>query len=421
MAEKSGTLKSAYGSTKAYTRHTAACPHRDERDHNDCRCAKWLYVNPRGGKPRRYTLITHSWPEALDIATDTLKAFDPEIAASRAAQQKAERQQMSVEDACQLWLDKTARDFGIDGAHTIYRSLAKKVIAWATTKQILFIQDITTLELEKWSTSADWLDYADLTRQQRWSALRSMFKYLADAGVLDKNPIRSIEAIKLKGEHAQGPYTNEQVKAMFKHIDAAAENLALERREVYVKRLRAFMNLLLHSGCDLIDGVMFDQSMVEKMRIERSTVSVLKYKRAKTGVEAVIPLTDDVVKTLRSVPTLPENPKGMPFRSDVDIDSDIAAWSRRIARVMKAAKVEYVILPGKDPSGRPRRKKANTKQLRHTAAVNWLIAGQPIEAVARMLGHTDTQMIRKHYAPFVKGLMEAHVRMVVGNWKAGKK
>jgi hypothetical protein len=33
-----------------------------------------------------------------------------------------------------------------------------------------------------------------------------------------------------------------------------------------------------------------------------------------------------------------------------------------------------------------------------------------------MLGHVDTTMIRKHYAPWVKELDEAHVREVVNGW-----
>lgn len=44
------------------------------------------------------------------------------------------------------------------------------------------------------------------------------------------------------------------------------------------------------------------------------------------------------------------------------------------------------------------------KALRHTAAVRWLRQGQRVEEVARMLGHTDAEMVRRHYAPWVRDL-----------------
>jgi hypothetical protein len=46
-------------------------------------------------------------------------------------------------------------------------------------------------------------------------------------------------------------------------------------------------------------------------------------------------------------------------------------------------------------------------------AVQQLRAGVRPEQVAKMLGHVDTTMIRKHYAPWVEELDTAHVRMIV--------
>jgi integrase len=58
-------------------------------------------------------------------------------------------------------------------------------------------------------------------------------------------------------------------------------------------------------------------------------------------------------------------------------------------------------------------KAANVKQLRHTFAVRQLKAGQRPEEVARMLGHVDTDMVRKHYAPWVADLDKAHIMRVL--------
>jgi integrase len=48
--------------------------------------------------------------------------------------------------------------------------------------------------------------------------------------------------------------------------------------------------------------------------------------------------------------------------------------------------------------------------------VRWLREGQRPEDVARMLGHVDTLMVRRHYAPWVKELDRAHIGRVVERW-----
>jgi integrase len=107
----------------------------------------------------------------------------------------------------------------------------------------------------------------------------------------------------------------------------------------------------------------------------------------------------------------------MPFRTlDLRLKKDQTKWSARISAVLEAAGVEHVDIPGRNANGRVVQKDSNAKQLRHTFAVRQLKAGQRPEEVARMLGHVDTEMIRKHYAPWVKDLDDAHIRRVVSGW-----
>jgi integrase/recombinase XerD len=407
-------LRSSHGSVRAYTRHEAACKHRKKKDHNDCDCAKWLYEHKRGQPPRRYTLSTPSWPEALEKATATLESFHPKIAAAQAAERKTQRQQKTIEEACEMWVDQ-----GPQKGRRQYVAIQRKTVAWATREHMLFIQDVTTDALLKWSMSDDWKKhYADSTRRNRWSLLRGLFSFLHKMKIIDEDPCLPIKPVRVSSDLVQGPFTDDQVAAIFAHIaDADNGNISESLRKVHIARLTAFVKLLLHSGCDLIDAVLFTQDKIEPLQIERRTVNVLRYRRAKTGVLAVVPLPDDVVAVLRSVPMLPENPAGMPFRnSDLETEPDTSTWSRRISRVLKAAGVEYVILEGRDSRGRVRKKNANAKMLRHTFAVRQLIAGQRPEAVAKMLGHKSVAMLEKHYAPWVKERDEAHVRQVMAQW-----
>jgi integrase len=323
---------------------------------------------------------------------------------------------MTVSDACDLWIDRTRRRFGDDGVLPQYKSLMVKVRSWAESHGIIYVQDITPLQLERWYSSRDWLRHADTTRQQRWGVLRSMFAFLKTRGVIDTSPIASIKAVRPPKDHVQGPYTDEQVSKLLAAIETTTpDNVNTEEREVYAQRLRAYVDLLLHTGCDVGDGILFDQARIKRTTIDGREVTVYRYTRQKTGVLAVIPIPTTIADELMSVPMLMGNPSGMPFRSKLDIRSDVHTWSRRIQRVLELAGIEWVELP-RDAKGHTRRKKANAKQIRHTFAVRQLKAGQRPEEVARMLGHVDTTMVLRHYAPWCKDLDEAHIRRVVGSW-----
>jgi integrase len=184
-------------------------------------------------------------------------------------------------------------------------------------------------------------------------------------------------------------------------------------------RLKPFVAVLLHTGCDVVDAVLHDPARIEDVAIGEQVVPVYRYRRTKTGVEAVIPLSTSAVRELQSITGATESPAMMPFRNpNVELITDSHAWSKRVKAAINAAGVQWVELPTRDDRGQPKRKPANTKQLRHTAAVRWLREGQRPEDVARMLGHVDSLMVRRHYAPWVPSLDAAHIGRVVGNWAA---
>ena len=100
--EDAGALKNRFGVVRVYTRHISSCKHASDPEHNFCSCPKWAYEHRKGGQRKRYSLNTPSFAEALTLAADTLRGWDPEIAANR--EEKAKRQSIkkTVEEAIQL-------------------------------------------------------------------------------------------------------------------------------------------------------------------------------------------------------------------------------------------------------------------------------------------------------------------------------
>jgi site-specific recombinase XerD len=404
---KTPVLKTSDGSVKPYTRHIRSCKHRNSADQNGCSCPKWLYENRKGERPVRRSLSTPSWAEAQRIAAQVLRGFDSEIAAARLIQKDSQQARMTVADACQLFVDRTEREFGKGGTHAQHRSTLKKFQTWASKNGIFWIQDVTALQLEVWYSSAVWKKLARSTQHQRWAVMRTMFAYLKSRKVIPDNPIEEIKPVKADAEFVQGPYSDEQVEKLLTQAKTLDVPLSVNcaEKSMYHDRLTAFITLLLHTGCDLADAVLFDPKAIEDVPLNGRMSFVFRYHRVKTGLLAVIPLTRDLAKILRNIPTVPGHSSSMPFGGSTKF------WSERIRKCLKAAGIAFVTLPA-NRLGRVRTKPANAKQLRHTFAVRQLVQGQRPEEVAKMLGHANTEMVRKHYAPWVKELDMAHVRMV---------
>jgi len=353
------------------------------------------------------------------MASDALRGMDPEIAAARATSAKRDHGRMTILDACKLFIESRKRDLG-ETSSTIaqYVTLKGKLIVWGERHGIEYVQGITPLHLERWYSSSAWSHYAPSTKAQRWSCVRTMFLFWEKRGVLEQSPAASIHRSKVDGDHVQGPYTDAQVADMFANVESSMpRNLPIARRGNYAPRLRAFINLLLHTGADVSDAVLFEVSRIEATMVDKRKVYVYRYKRLKTGVQAVIPISVALAAELRDIPLESGTTAEMPFRTDgLKLRHDQEKWSKRVSAVLDAAGIEYVELPTRDKRGQVQTKDANVKMLRHTFAVRQLIAGQRPEELARMMGHVDTKMIYLHYAPFVKALDDAHIRRVVSVW-----
>ena len=156
-------------------------------------------------------------------------------------------------------------------------------------------------------------------------------------------PADPIEAAHVTSDHVQGLYTDTQVKAILAHVDSVPPSVT---DRAYVTRLRAFIRLLLDSGCDVSDALQFGQLQIEKMRTEKRDVWVFRYKRQKTKQQAVIPITAELAKMLRHLPLEQGVSQDVPFRiRGISLKAAQNRWSRRVQYAISAAKVTHVDLP----------------------------------------------------------------------------
>jgi integrase len=428
-------FKSVDGTVRPYTRHLSICKFADNPQHNACSCPKWLYEHRKGFPRKRFSLNTPSYAEAVIRAGEELQGFNPEIAKSRAENAKKESNTKTIEEAIKLWLDRTKNMFGDDaGILAQYRS----TFGWRDSAgeahgnlltyiesynrrypkaPVQFIQDITPLIAQQWYDSWNGR-YSDDTRKQRWGTVRSFFAFLQRLDALEENPVANIKAVRARQVFANVPYTEDQYKRILDEADWYVDERVKDgEREVYCRRSRLFLQLLRNTGMDIGDAVMFKPSMITDEVIDGKTVQVLRYHRAKTGVEAIVVIDRVFAARLRNIPAGPSALEDRPFRYRGNLaQSDAHNWSRRIAKLIALAKIGGVQLmkrdgtPALDAHGKPLTHRGNVKMLRHTFAVGELLKGRKPEVVAKQLGHVDTNMVFRHYAPWCKERDIAHIK-----------
>ncbi len=302
-------LKNQWGSVNPYTRHISDCSQTANTNFNSCRCPKWLYVNKRGEKPTRYALNTNSWSEAKELAAEALRVFDPEIAEARETKQRKKRASRTVLEAINLWLDRTRTAYGedstivkqykstfgwVDGDGVTHGSLLQFIENWNLShpeERIEAINEITTLICQEWLSSKWFSKLSSVTRNQRWGTVRSFFNFLVGVDVIERSPVASIKAPPANNIYANAPFTPEQYKLILEQADWYVDDRVRNgEREVYCTRLHNFIEVLRHTGMDIIDAVQLRPALqITYELVDDDLVPVLRYMRTKTGVEAVIP------------------------------------------------------------------------------------------------------------------------------------
>jgi hypothetical protein len=442
-----------FGTVNFYTRHYIArdpaksCKDREKgRDYKDCACWKWIdetrYADaaPRragdngnltGETPlgdARYSLETKSWTQAEKKARFILRTMDPAAQPSLLAEERREKNtELTVKQACDLWIAKCVTDFGDEAYTQTSRSLMNKIQNWADSQvpPIHFACDITEKNLEAWRTSKDWAThehggiYTEGTQAQRWSWMRSVFAYLHRTGALATDPIFKLPFFKAPPQVYQGAYTEAQLKQIFDHAERGAlpPGHMTEERSVLRQRNVGFLTGLLHIGCDVVDMVKFDKTKLTQERIGKELRWVYDYDRQKrrknTGKKAsIVGLSAAVAKLLLAIPELSDSVPNCPFRKVGRTNVQTARnWGLRIKALLTAAGVTHVLLEGIDEvTGRQRTKAANAKQFRHTFIKRRIEKGKRLEAIAVNVGHRGTAMIEKVYGTMDARLRKAHIK-----------
>jgi integrase/recombinase XerD len=354
-----------------YRRHQKDCEHRaDGRSYRRCRCVIWVDGSV-GGVEVRKSLQTRDWQKAQDF----VREWEAE------GQRVEETPSITIKEACDKFMaDAEARGLREPTLYK-YRLLFRRLQDFAAGEGIKCLCECNLDCLRRFRGT--WPN-RNIAARKKLEALRAFFRFCWESDWIPSNP-----AIKLKPPKVTDPPTLPFSREEVTQILAACGKY--RGGQANAQRLRALVQLLRFSGLRICDAV--------TLRKERIVGGKLLLYTAKTGTPVHIPLPEFVVLELEM--SRGTNPQFYFWSGEGKPKSCVGNWQRSLKKLFGLAGV---------PDGHAHR-------FRHTFASNLLLAGVPLDRVATLLGHTNSKITEKHYAPWIRARqeqLEADVRRVWG-------
>ena len=348
-----------------FRRHQKRCPHRHEgRNYRRCHCPVWVdgHLN---GRELHISLQTRDWQKAQRAVRDW------EVA----GEQIKESAQVALSHACDEFLrDSVARGLREPTLYK-YRLLFRQLQQFAndTGRQSVNQFDLEVLR----NFRASWPN-RNVAARKKLDAMKAFFRFCWESSWIPNNP-----ASKLKAPKTMDPPTLPFSRDELNRILQACELYRGGRGQAgraNAQRLRALVLLLRFTGLRIRDAV--------TLRRDHMVNGKLLLFTAKTGTPVYCPLPEAVVAELETIQG--PSPDHFFWSGEGKPKSCVGDWQRSLKKLFHLAGV---------PTGHAHR-------FRHTFAVELLLAGVPLDRVATLLGHTNSKITERHYAPWIRARQE---------------
>ena len=265
---------------------------------------------------------------------------------------------MKLAEATDAYLrDMKARDIRSSTLKR-YISIFRAWQAYASEKGLSELTDFDQAEMralrESWSCKP-------ATQRLQLKLLRAFFTYAVDAGWVRASPVVKLKAPRTR-DRPKMPLTKDEVVS-----------LVVTAREADKTEEEALILLMRYSGLSIRDAVTLRRDAIDSH-------DNLTLRRAKSGELVVVPLHSLAIKALERI-----GPPNQPHFFWSGRSKPLSAtkyWRERLNRVARKAGVQNF----------------TPHRLRHTFAVEFLSAGESIEDLSTLLGHSSVYTTERYYA-----------------------
>jgi integrase/recombinase XerD len=372
-------------SVHVYTRHRASCSHKKDRAWKTCSCPKWLLWHHRG-QMFRQSASTAKW----DVAAQKARRIEDDFERAALGKPAVSTEGVTLAATVRLFLiDREAQHLKPSTISKLTTIFEKQMLTWFTDLGVRHLRDITLPHLQGWR--ATWED-GPLASKKKQERVRGFFWFCIRNKWITDNPALGLSSIKADVRPAV-PFTKDE---FLKIVQSCEQFGKTEEQRV---RLRAMVLLLRWSGLAIRDAVTLERSAL-------TDDDRLILRRAKTGVNVMLPLQPQVALMLRHMVKNP-NARYFFWSGNGLPKSAVADWQRALRRLFKIADLKH-------PDGKMKR--CHPHMFRHTFSVELLLAGVPIEDVARLLGHSSIKTTEKYYSSWVKARADRLEESVKAAW-----
>lgn len=245
-----------------------------------------------------------------------------------------------------------------------------------------FYKNITPGDVESYMISLETRETKDGIKrtgddilQARWSSLNTFFEWLIQRGYVDKNPIKVVNRPKNNTEHKVSYLTKTEINKLFRAIDR-------EPNKVAAMRDRTVISLALATGLRVsaISNINIDD-----IDFENSTINVIEKRQKVRGIS----IGDNTKNMLRD---------WIEVRNEefAEVDSPALFISQKNTRLSGDA-ISDALTKYCNEAGI---KRITPHKLRASAACALAKAGVPVKAIAKQLGHSNTQVTMRYIDVF---------------------
>jgi integrase/recombinase XerD len=348
-----------------WRRHVAPC---ESTDNTDPRCGCPIYQEYRVGKKRfRRSLKTRNWQKALAEARQReLDGFKQKI------------QSPTIEQACHKFIqDGEARGLREPTLYK-FRLLFKQLKQFAADKGLVFVSDLTVDEVRQFRASWPNKNFA---ARKKFENLRAFLRFCNVSGWIFTNPAMALKPAKTVDRQIV-PITKAEFTAILKACDTYPD----KQNRV---RLRAMVLMMRYSGLRIRDVVTLRKDHIKDGKLFLRT--------AKTGTDVFCPLPPEAIDALKAIKA----------------DGEYYFWSGKSKPKSAVGDYQRALRTLFDNAKTPR---VHAHLFRHTFATELLTAGNSLETVAALLGHSSTKITERSYSHWVKGRQEKLEEAVRNSW-----
>jgi integrase len=320
--------------------------------------------------------------------------YPPEICGSQAESEAGGKpaavtdERVPLARAVELFLLEKKTEGVKGGVLKKYERELARLNSFLENRSKFFPSDITKELLTEYRATWDDVYPSSATRQQVQARVRRFLRFCHDAAWMERLP--RLSPIKVDVPPTM-PLSTKEYKELLGNVP---EQFSGEK----AKRVRAFIQLMRHSGLAIRDAVTLERS--ELLHDAKKKTYRVATARQKTGTSVSVPLPPKIAAEILAV----RNGHAYFFWNGSGLETSVVTnWQHDLRTLFRATF-------GQDTHFTPH-------SLRDTAAVEWLSAGIPLEEVSKLLGHTSVKTTEKSYAPWVVARQDRLDSLVVATWK----